>query len=64
MSSGTVIHYVDLSMAEWRVRHEPDIAAAMKSNSDLIPHVYEGTKSVGLIMLLCVLHFITTDGLL
>ena len=51
-------------MAEWRVRHEPDIAVAVKSNSDLIPRVYEGTQSVDLIVLLCVLHFKATDRLL
>ena len=64
LSSGMVIHYVDLGIAEWRVRQEPDIAAAMKLNSDLIPHVYEGTKSVDLILLFCKLHFNITLGLL
>ena len=46
LSNGTVIHHVDLGMAEWRVKQEPDVASTVKSNSDLIPRVYEGVNSV------------------
>ena len=42
LSSGDIIHHVDLEVAEWRVREQPNISAAINHNSDLIPHVYEG----------------------
>lgn len=45
LSDGSVLHYVNLSFAEERVRRdEPCVASALDGDSDLVPNIYEGDK--------------------